>query len=260
MHHITSAWATVQTTITQTIASKLWTKTEEQVSNANQIQQVHHHGGEETKTLKMRTFKGLINHLPHITILLGRKGSGKTSLLIDLLRTPGGYFKKYKRIIIISPTYVSQHEKSWSKISREGVEVFSLLSDQLLTYIEQQSQSKEGLLVISDDQDEAWRKSVDHQIVNRMISNSRHSNLSFVFLSQSVVQLPTIIRRNCDVYVLFGACSYQEINLIYAEVSTVQRKDFWDLFSKATSKPYGFLVVSIERGKIRFYDSFNQEL
>lgn len=115
-------------------------------------------------------------------------------------------------------------------------------------------------MIISDDMDESWRKSVDQQIVNRMISNSRHDDLSFLFLSQSIVQLPTICRRNCDCFILFGACSYQEIQEIYQEVSLLKRGDFWDTFSTVTEKPYAFLVITIQRGKIIMYDSFKEEI
>jgi len=204
-------------------------------------------------------FYGLVNDKPHITILLGRKGSGKTTLLLDLLRTPGGYYHRYKKIYIISATYIHQFQKTWSKIDREGLEVYESLSDTLLDHIYEECKG-EPFLVISDDMDESWRKSVDAKKVNKMISNSRHMNLSFVFLCQSVVQLPTIIRRNCDLYILFGAVSYAEIQLIYQEVSTVQRKDFSYLFQQASSKPYGFLVISISEGKIKFFDSFNKEI
>lgn len=257
---------TVTTTVTQTISAKIWNKGEEMHSQNQQLihSQQHMQAFAEPPPppLKQREFKGLINNQPHITILLGRKGSGKTSLLIELLRTPGGFHKKYSKVFIISATYVSQFEKSWSKISREGVEVFSVLSDSLLLYIEKEAQKHKGesFLIISDDMDESWRKSVDPQIVNRIISNSRHTDLSFVYLSQSCIQLPTIVRRNCDVYVLFGACSYAEIQLIWGEVSCVPRKDFWSMFETVTKKPYGFLVCCIQKGKIVMYDSFRTQL
>jgi hypothetical protein len=93
-----------------------------------------------------------------------------------------------------------------------------------------------------------------------LISNSRHLPCSLVFLSQSIVQLPTIIRRNTDSYVLFGACSYTEIDLIYKEVSIVKRSTFWKMFQKATAKEWGFLVCSIQEGKIRFFESYNRQL
>ena len=117
---------------------------------------------------------GLINDKAHITILLGRKGSGKTSLLLKLLLTPGGYCKVYEKIIIISATFMNQWEKTWSKLHRKGLTVYTSLSDALLDKIYNDCNSdKIHTLVISDDLDEQFRK-VDSHKVNKLISNSRH--------------------------------------------------------------------------------------
>ena len=152
-----------------------------------------------------------------------------------------------------------QWEKSWSKLHRKGLTVYTLLSDALLDKIYNDcSISKEHTLIISDDMDETWRK-VDSHKVNKLISNSRHLPISMIFLSQSIVQLPTIVRRNADSFCMFGACSYCEIELIWKEVSLVSRKQFWRMFTSSTKKPYGFLVCSIVEGKLSFYDSFERK-
>ena len=95
---------------------------------------------------------GLINDKPHVSIFLGRKGSGKTTLLLKLLLTPGGYCKVYKKIIIISATFMNQWEKTWSKLHRKGLTVYTSLSDALLDKIYNDCNSdKIHTLVISDD-------------------------------------------------------------------------------------------------------------
>jgi hypothetical protein len=192
---------------------------------------------------------------------LGRKNSGKTTLLLKLLLTKGGYCCVYKKIIIISATFTQQYEKTWSKLHKKGLTVYTSLSDALLDKIYNDiCISKEHTLVISDDMDECWRKGVDSHRVNKLISNSRHLPVSLVFLSQSIVQLATIIRRNADMFCMFGACSFCEIELIWKEVSLAQKKQFWKMFTKSTEKPYGFLVCSIQHGKLKFYNSFESEI
>lgn len=262
MQLVSSAMTTVNTvkdTLVQQITLSLWNtaaKTDLQPLQPIQIP----HSDQKTTACKPRIYHGLVNDRPHVTLVCGRKGSGKSSLVIELLRSPSGYYHKYNKIIIISATYVQQFEKSWSKISREGLEVYSVLSDQLLEYIFVESSRKEPMLIISDDMDESWRKSVNQQMVNKLITNSRHSNLSFLFLQQCVTQLPTCIRKNTDVFILFGAVSFSEVELIYKEVSTVPQKEFRRLFWKASEKQWGFLVCRVYGGKITFFDSFNKQI
>lgn len=239
---------------------KLWVKAEQKGVAVTELSLPTAEQHKEKKD-KKRVFKGLINDRPHVTIFLGRKGSGKTSLLLKLLLTEGGLCKVYKKIIIISATFLQQWDKTWSKLHKNGLVVYTSLSDALLDKIYHDCDSeKQQTLVISDDMDEQFRKGVESSRVNRLISNSRHLPCSFIFLSQSIVQLPTIVRRNADCFCLFGACSYCEVELIWKEVSLVSRKHFWKMFTKATCKPYGFLVCSIEKGKLAFYDSFDHLL
>ena len=104
---------TIVTNFISEVQSRLFTKAEQKIDNAapNPIQTSE----EETKTksLSKRTYQGLINDRPHCTIFLGKKASGKTTLLLNLLLTIGGWFKIYNRVIIISSTFKDQYEKVW---------------------------------------------------------------------------------------------------------------------------------------------------
>ena len=196
-----------------------------------------------------------------MTIINGRKNSGKTELLLRLLCTPGGYYLKYKKIIIISPTFLSQYEKTWSRVKKEGLEVYDGMSDALLAKISKECTKETGpTLIISDDNSESLRTNVSHEKVGELISNSRHANNSFVFLTQSIVQMPTIVRRNADVFVFFASASNTEIDFLWKEVSSIKKRKFMEMFAKAVKQDYGFLVCSSEKGKIKFYESFNKQI
>ena len=119
-----------------------------------------------------------------------------------------------------------------------------------------------SMLLISDDMCSQWRKNLDQALVDVMISTSRHlgKGLSMVFLSQSIVQLPTSIRRNTDMFCVFGATSFQKTHLIWCDVSTVNKKDFYSMFRHATQKPYGYLVCVNNGGKLSFFDSHKSEI
>jgi len=65
-----------------------------------------------------------------VTILMRRKGSGKTALLLKLLKCKHGYKKRYQDITIVSPTFKLQ--ECWKQLSAEGITVYEALTDELL--------------------------------------------------------------------------------------------------------------------------------
>jgi hypothetical protein len=102
----------------------------------------------------------------------------------------------------------------------------------------QVTSNKKSKLLILDDLGLQVTKT-DPKLVNRLVSNSRHYNLSIVCLHQRLTQAPTIMRANADVVIAFSACSYPEIECLWKMVSTVPRREFATMFSEATQDLYG---------------------
>ena len=92
---------------------------------------------------------GLISDRPHVTLFVGKKGSGKTSLFLKFLLHPNGYLGKYDRIIFISPTFRSQFVSTWSKLHPQGIKVYEEVTDDLLAkIIAEQEQNDTSLLCV----------------------------------------------------------------------------------------------------------------
>ena len=94
-------------------------------------------------------YRGLIVEKSHITLLVGRKSSGKTQLLIKLLKDKDGYRGEYQEIVIVSPTFKLQ--PVWKQLSPEGITVYESFSDAVLEKIYNQQQSSVNTLLILDD-------------------------------------------------------------------------------------------------------------
>lgn len=197
---------------------------------------------------------GIITDRPQVTIVCGKKGSGKSCLCVKLLKTHFKYV--YKKIIIISPTFRAQYAKLWCQISHEGVIVYEALTQQVITKIfdEMMENDEETLLLLDDCGEEL--KHCEPRLVNMLVSNSRHRNLSMIVLCQKITQMPTILRCNADSYIMYSSSSYLERECLYKEVSTVEKKEFIKIFNKATEKEYSFLVCVMSRtGQLQFYHS-----
>ena len=168
----------------------------------------------------------------------------------------------YDKIVIFSPTFKTQYDILWHKISSEGVTVHENLSEIVLSriYTDQLANPEVKSLIISDDEDEQWRRGIDSRLVNKIMTNSRHCNLSFIFLSQKLTQLPTVVRSQLDCLCVFAASSFLELDSLWRECSTLPKKQFMEIFATVTSKPYHFLAICTVQGKLKLFDCLVEEI
>ena len=66
----------------------------------------------------------------YITLFVGRKGTGKTHLLITILKDKDGFRGQYEEIFIVSSTFKLQ--SVWKQLSPEGIAVYETFSDSVL--------------------------------------------------------------------------------------------------------------------------------
>ena len=207
---------------------------------------------------KTSKYVGLIRDRPNVVVMAGRKGSGKTQLLVRLLRDKEGYRGVFDEVILISPTYHLQ--KIWSTISKEGVTVHDSFSTDTLEQIyndKQKNPSRKSLLILDDNGEDL--KKINQSIFNKLISNSRHVNLSMVVLCQKITQCPTILRAQADTFCVFSATSTRETDQLHAEIGILDKKTFEKVFRSATGDRYSFFCCSMIEGQLRFYKNFETE-
>jgi hypothetical protein len=151
-------------------------------------------------------YKGLINDRPHITIIAGKKHSGKSYLCCKLLLTSWRF--QYDRIIFVSPTFRSQYDSLWHKLSPEGIQVHEFIDESVIQNLmdklsNDKKRPRPATLLVLDDLGEEFRKFCP-RVVNMLVSNSRHFNLSVVCLHQRLTQSPPIVRANADCIIAFS--------------------------------------------------------
>jgi energy-coupling factor transporter ATP-binding protein EcfA2 len=198
-------------------------------------------------------FPALLIDKPHITLVCGAKGSGKSQLVCRLLLT--AYKKVYDEIIFVSPTFQAQVKGLWGKLSPEGIRVVDDLSQEFVDgFLIDQSKSSKNTLLILDDCGDAQRLLKGNSWM-KLIANSRHYKLSIISLHQKLTQADVCLRVNADTVICFPSCSYGERDALYRARSTVDRKTFMELFRSATIEDYSFLVCTVRSGNLRFYMS-----
>lgn len=215
------------------------------------------HKAKPPKKQNKTDLPGIINDRSHRTLIAGRAGSGKTQLVLRLLKTV--WKGCYSKIYIVSPTFVAQFEHVWSQLDSEGIEGHLQIDDSLIGLLHtkciEHTKAKQDTLILIDDCGEDLRR-INPQAFNLFVSNSRHCRASIVHLVQKITQSPTCFRSNCDTIIAFGATSFIDREALWRELSTVDRKTFFQMFSKATNDRYAYMSCTISRqGKLEFYNA-----
>jgi GTPase SAR1 family protein len=190
------------------------------------------------------------------TILVGRSGCGKTTLLIELL-------KKLPRakleIVLISPTAAKQE----LYINNEDLfnDYFTVLNDTVIQKLydtsERLQKKKTGskeLVAVFDDvgEDQYFQKRKNK--LTEMTVTARHLHIHLIFLIQKVKQLAPIYRLNSDETYIFKPTSEDEKKIILTDFLDDFTKDlFLKLEQIAWKNPYDYIRVKREGGETSIY-------
>ena len=94
-------------------------------------------------------------------------------------------------------------------------------------------------------------------IVDKLICNGRHMNLSQIYTSQRFSQCSTTLRTNLTAAILFNT-SAKELDLITDDMNYMAKsKDFINMFRRETKERRSFLVVNFSNPPDKLYMNQN---
>lgn len=204
----------------------------------------------------------LLNNKSCVYIISGRRGAGKSTLALSLLNSKLAYRKRFKNIFLISPT--ARSDKKFSKVVKELDEdgkFFEELNEENIFHIldavkaDNQEHDKKNLhcLVLDDCVlDLPKRKS---SILNRLVIESRHHNMTLLILSQKFNCIPTLIRANMDLISFFPSLNNKEVSTFQEDLN-ISKDLFYQMYNKATDGPNDFLHVNLLSFPPKFYKKF----
>jgi hypothetical protein len=204
--------------------------------------------------------EGLSRRNGMIYALIGSGGSGKTSLLLNLFKSPKMYKSKFHNIWYICPSSsfssvqkhpFSNHDKVYHELSAR------LLEDiyQQLMEIKENADETEYNCVILDDQADALKDNEIQIQLNKMLIKARHLHCSFIFTLQSYYYMPKMIRKQFSYVTLFKTNNQDEWACIAKELLHMNLLDSLILFDYVFDAPYNHLDLDLREDKI--YKNFN---
>lgn len=207
-----------------------------------------------------------------VWIVSGGKGSGKSTMILNILKSKNAYKGFFDNIMLVSPT--AMRDKKFDKLREELDEenkYFTDCNDETIEEImsklqqfndnfdEEEEERKPHNLIIFDDCLAALPKSTQKSKFNELITTSRHLKTSVWILVQKFNKVNPLIRDQVDLISIFKTNNKQELQTIEDSLN-LDKKDFENLYNFATYEPNSFLHISFFGGKPKYFKKFDQIL
>lgn len=206
--------------------------------------------------------------LPFSLLLVAPKGSGKTTVLHNILVW---YFEYFDNIFIFSPT-VNMDIKWRMLIEDLDIPPENLFTSyqegivsQLMGMIKDfndgvdENKDKMKTLMIFDDIVESLPKGKKISALNKLAMNHRHYNVSHIIVSQSFKKLDPVVRSNTTGMILFNTDNSGERAKVVEELcGNLGRARFEQMWIECVSVQYGFMFLNYDTRTV--WQNFDKEI
>tara|TARA_R110000868_G_scaffold82309_1_gene232495 strand:- start:419 stop:1213 length:795 start_codon:yes stop_codon:yes gene_type:complete len=188
---------------------------------------------------------------PFVSIIVGGKGSGKTSALINELCRSNMYGECkneeniFDDIIVYSGTLGS--DSTSRHLIKKSTMVSNTYDDESLMNIVDYQKSKDKkdrrhICIVADDIASMIR-SRDSELY-KLTSTHRHYLCSIYYLVQNWKMLPPVARSNASNFHIYRIPSSKEQEKVFEDLGFMgNKKMIKNLYDYATNKPYNFLFI-----------------
>jgi DNA replication protein DnaC len=188
----------------------------------------------------------------HTSVFIGRQGSGKTSLMINIVKKL--YRKCFHHIYVFMPhsSRKSLHNNIFDKNLKED-QIYEELNEEtindLYSKLKQNSENDERSLVIFDDVQKALK---DHNVLlslKNIIANQRHLKVCNIILLQNYFALDKSLRELCNNIIMFKLNKSQTEKVFNEAVESAKDK-FEEIRNLVYDKPYTWLFINLPSQRI----------
>lgn len=205
----------------------------------------------------------MLSHLNTFTFdaLIGKPGSGKTSLIIAMLSNKGEnkiYRKVFNNVLLVMPSssikslkknIFKDHdeEKMYNELNIDSI---NDIYNKLVSY----SEDNETTLLIMDDVGASLKNNEIQKILKTIIYNRRHLRVKIVMLCQSFLSIPREIRKLINNTFMWKPSKVEMENFIN-ELFESKRDNVLDLLQLYKNKN-DYLMLNVDTQKI--YTNFDE--
>lgn len=195
--------------------------------------------------------------------IMGSAGSGKTSLMVNMLTDENMYKQCFDHIHLVCPKSSMNSLKDDIWASHPAEKIHNTMDFATLEHIHKKCKERaivkpeaETTLMVIDDMT-IWlrHKSIEEKL-REMIFNRRHNYLSIMILVQSYKAMPLDLRKTLSHFFMFKPRNKKEAEAIWEELMFVPRAVGDNLLQFAFREPHDFLMGDCNTGEM--YRNFNR--
>ena len=209
--------------------------------------------------------KPLPQILNFFMLVCGRPGSGKTSLILNLICKRGKmYNKKFDKVFVFSPSLMTMKDEPFGELPEEQVHT-DLTLENFQTALDSIANTGEKILFILDDVVNDMKKTMAIQtLLSKALMNRRHlagagGSTSFIITTQVYNKIPAPIRKTASHIILYHTRNKKEIETIYDELIVLPKEDFFEILKYCFDKRHNFIYIDINKSYDKmFHKCFNQ--
>ena len=192
--------------------------------------------------------------------IVGPAGTGKTSVMLSMVKSRDGYKKRFHNIITVIPASsldslaVNPFDKLDASQKFDELDFENL--EEIIEQVEDSRAADELTLLLLDDCSAELQDPILLKKMMRLYLNRRHLKLSIISISHSLTgkgALPYTIRKNCSHLLLFKPSS--ALDALNVEYLNLPRKQFRQLTDYVFQKKHDHLFIELHNNTM--YKIFN---
>lgn len=195
---------------------------------------------------------------PFFMAIIGSAGSGKTSMLINLLTSRQAYKKAFHHVHVIMPSHsvASLKQNCFKGHDKMHDELTLSALVGIAESVKTSAAKDESSLLVMDDVTASLKDAdIQHELKD-MIYNRRHYRLSIMVLVQSYNAMPLAIRKTLSHFIAYKPRNKKEFSGIFDELIFMDRDEADQLQRFIFDAPYTFMFAETASGQI--YSGFDR--
>lgn len=208
----------------------------------------------------------------HMYLISGASGSGKSSLIINLLKSNRfskdrkhkvSYKNMFDKIIFVSPSAHTLKDSIFDNLPDD--QMFSHLDEDVFETVEALTADNvendtHTLLILDDVSTELRKNRFIEKELTQLAKNRRHLNLSIWIVNHRIYDSPPALRTNASMLFLFKPKSKKELEILVTEFMMMSNAQAHELLKHVFQGKHDFLLIdqSLRRsGNFEFFRNFN---
>ena len=205
---------------------------------------------------QFRNLKGKYNFITHpsSTIVCGKTGSGKTRLVMNLIKI-GVESDIWDQIVIISPDNDSEYEVFFNKlVEREEMDDLPTINlsalpktlEDFFNKVEDVmvfDKKKQTLVVVDDFHTE----STSNKFIKQLFTKNRHYGISLIFCTQNFNELPVTVKTNSQYYYFMKDCNPKILENVEAKCGINEVKKLYLAYMGTTSTIFPWVMLNVSK-------------